>query len=412
MGSKNQFSVHGPAYNPHTSSDGKTVHSPGGSSGGSAAAVAAGMCRVALGSDTGGSVRLPASWCGVVGFKPTYGRISRYGLSAYGSSLDAVGILARSTQDVQSVFRVVAVPDPRDMTCMSTQLRTRIDRLADARPWINSDDSSSPSSSSPSSLSPSSSSALPLSGVRIGIPRELWVEELSPAAIKAWKHGAAKLEALGCQLTPISLPHIPHTLPAYYTLALAEASSNLSRYDGIRFGTRRAAPESPACATAASKYAATRTAGLGGEARRRVILGTYVMSAAAHSHYYLPSQRIRRIVQHEFDRVFALPNAARFARPPRDASAGRDDGGVDAILCPTATDTAPRADGAHEAGPVASYVNDVMTVPANLAGIPAVSVPFGRHDGMPLGLQLAAQYGDDELLLRIARYLQSGDHVL
>ncbi|KAJ1730592.1 Trimeric GatFAB AmidoTransferase(AdT) complex subunit, partial [Coemansia biformis] len=220
MGSKNAFGIYGPAHNPHRLDD-ASRHSPGGSSGGSAAAVAAGLCRIALGSDTGGSVRLPAAWCGVVGFKPTYGRVSRYGLVSYGSSLDTVGILARSVDDACAAYRAMAIPDPRDMTCMTQTLRRRISALAGSRPWLEEADGDKP-----------------LARVRIGIPREFWVEELSAPALDAWRSGADRLAALGCEVVPVSLPHTRHALPAYYTLALAEASSNLARYDGVRFGSR------------------------------------------------------------------------------------------------------------------------------------------------------------------------------
>ncbi|KAJ2125322.1 Trimeric GatFAB AmidoTransferase(AdT) complex subunit [Coemansia sp. RSA 720] len=384
MGSLSQTSVHGPAHNLHPEHS-SALHSPGGSSGGSAAAVAARMCRVALGSDTGGSVRLPASWCGVCGFKPSYGRVSRYGLASYASSLDSVGILARSTRDIRDTFNIVSAPDRRDMTCMSKSLRTRIHALSASREWISRD---------------TECASEPLRGVRIGVPSEFWVTELSPSAVDAWKQGAAKLSSLGCDIIPVSLPHIPHTLPAYYTLALAEASSNLARFDGIRFGTRHM-PTLSTRANASLKYAQTRSMGFGDEVKRRILLGTFVMSARAHEHYYLPSQRIRRLVQREFNRIFALPNVLCTTNTKADA---RNVDKVDAILFPTATDTAP-VQGTSD-NPVTAYVNDVMTVSANMAGIPAISVPFGLHNGMPLGLQIAAQYGDDDIVLRIAHYLE------
>ncbi|KAJ2782927.1 Trimeric GatFAB AmidoTransferase(AdT) complex subunit [Coemansia javaensis] len=393
MGSRTAAGLHGAAFNPA-----RAGHSPGGSSGGSAAAVAAGLCRAALGSDTGGSVRLPAAWCGVVGFKPTYGRVSRHGLVAYASSLDAVGVLARSVADARAVYAAIAAPDPRDMTCMSPGLRRRIDALAAARPWL---------------AAAAEPDGRPLAGIRIGVPREFWVDELSPAALDAWRGGAARLAALGCDVVAVSLPSTRHALPAYYTLALAEASSNLARYDGIRFGARAPAAAAAAVArhgrlaNASLKYAATRSAMLGSEVQRRILLGTYVMGAAAAEHYYRPSQRIRRLVQRELDAVFALPNALAASAPlPLDA---RPPGRVDALLLPTATDTAPPQCAPDDECPVASYVNDVMTVAANLAGVPAISVPAPpKGDGdMPLGLQLVAQYGDDDLLLRIARGLEA-----
>ncbi|KAJ2503970.1 Trimeric GatFAB AmidoTransferase(AdT) complex subunit [Coemansia sp. RSA 2052] len=400
MGSKTTFSIYGTTYNPHASEqDTKRKepvesdrHTAGGSSGGSAAAVASGMCRAALGSDTGGSVRLPAAWCGVVGFKPTYGRISRHGLVAYGSSLDAVGIIARNVPDVQCVFRVAAVPDRRDMTCMTSSLRARIAALAESRPWVT------------QIRERDEPEAAPLAGIRVGIPEEYWVSELSEPALESWKAGASRLAALGCEVVSVSLPHTPSALPAYYTLAWAEASSNLARYDGIRYGRRSGTrPETRDLQNASQKYANTRSEGFGAEVQRRILLGTYVMSSAASEHYFGPSQKIRRLIQQEFDAIFALPNAlhaagsaaTRISRPP---------GAVDVLLFPTATGAAPRL-GDQEDSRVANYVNDVMTVPASLAGIPAISVPVGYVDGLPLGLQLAAQYGDDELLLRVARHL-------
>ncbi|KAJ1958437.1 Trimeric GatFAB AmidoTransferase(AdT) complex subunit [Dipsacomyces acuminosporus] len=402
MGSKNKFSVYGPARNPRLPGPGDSTeepdlalyHTPGGSSGGSAAAVAAGMCRAALGSDTGGSIRLPAAWCGVVGFKPTYGRISRYGLVSYASSLDTIGIIARDVQDVQAVYRAISAPDHQDMTCMTDPLRTKIESLTSLRPWIK----------RPFERSCDDGSSKPLAGVRVGVPKECWVEELSAAALESWRSGADKLASLGAELIGVSLPHIPHSLPAYYTLALAEASSNLARYDGIRYGTRsRIRPNTKDLQNASQKYANTRDEGLGREVQRRILLGTYVMTSSACEHYYVPSQKIRRIIQQEFDSVFALPNALH-AAAAATMSTSRPQRAVDAILFPTATDTAPLLSDV-EASQVSSYVNDVMTVPANLAGIPAITVPAGLHKGMPVGLQLAAQYGDDELLLHIASYL-------
>ncbi|KAJ2831643.1 Trimeric GatFAB AmidoTransferase(AdT) complex subunit [Coemansia sp. 'formosensis'] len=400
MGSKNMFSVYGAALNPHTpESDAKRGdlteldrHTPGGSSGGSAAAVAAGMCRAALGSDTGGSVRLPAAWCGVVGFKPTFGRISRHGLVAYGSSLDTIGIIARNVEDVQSVFGVAAVPDPLDMTCMSSSLRERIKTLTNSRPWTMHVQGRNETESAP------------LAGIRVGIPEEYWVNELSAPALESWKAGASRLAALGCDVVSVSLPHTSSALPAYYTLAWAEASSNLARYDGIRYGRRSSIrPDTRGLQNASQKYANTRSEGFGAEVQRRILLGTYVMSSAASEHYFTPSQKIRRLIQEEFDSVFALPNALSMTNPPTPRPTSRPPG-IDVLLFPTATGAALRL-GDQENSRVANYVNDVMTVPASLAGIPAISVPVGRTDGMPLGLQLAAQYGDDELLLQVARYL-------
>ncbi|KAJ2553979.1 hypothetical protein EV175_002742 [Coemansia sp. RSA 1933] len=374
MGSKNEFSIYGATRNPcepvpnaASNSEKKYRHSPGGSSGGSAAAVASGMCRVALGSDTGGSVRLPAAWCGVVGFKPTYGRVSRHGLVAYGSSLDAVGVIARDVDDVHLAFHAISAPDSRDMTCMSKPLRMRIDALTRSRGWTKCLEQ----------RHDTTQSKRPLEGIRIGIPKEFWVDELSQSALESWEAGAQRLANLGCEIVQISLPHIPSSLPAYYTLAFAESSSNLARYDGIRYGTRSSErPVESIGKNASYKYANTRSDGLGNEVQRRVLLGTYVMTASASEQYHVLAQKIRRLIQHDFDSAFALPNALSIVHEADVTGAilSNRPEGVDALLFPTATDSAPLL-GREEPNPVTGYVNDVMTVPANLAGIPAISVP-------------------------------------
>ncbi|KAJ2517512.1 Trimeric GatFAB AmidoTransferase(AdT) complex subunit [Coemansia sp. RSA 2049] len=412
MGSKNEHSIYGPARNPSKPAVGEDdnskdeqnrYRSPGGSSGGSAAAVASGMCRVALGSDTGGSVRLPAAWCGVVGFKPTYGRVSRHGLVSYGSSLDTIGVLAKSVGDVFTTFSTISGPDPRDMTCMSMLLRKQIGGVIKSREWTRQVGQKGDCSQV---LEPFQK---PLTGVRVGIPKEFWVDELSHSALESWKAGAQLLANLGCEVVQVSLPHIPNSLPAYYTLAFAEASSNLARYDGIRYGTRSSQrPETTGSNNASYKYTCTRSEGFGVEVQRRILLGTYVMTASASEKYHVLAQKIRRLVQKDFDSVFSLPNAlALHSIKVSDAMLVNRPVGVDALLFPTTTDSAPFLD-AKDPNPITGYVNDVMTVSANLAGIPAISVPFGSDSAsMPIGLQLAAQYGDDDLLLAIASYLQS-----
>ncbi|KAJ2367322.1 Trimeric GatFAB AmidoTransferase(AdT) complex subunit [Coemansia sp. RSA 2607] len=355
MGAHTRDSVHGRTRNPWDAQ-----RSAGGSSGGAAAAVARGVCRVAVGSDTGGSVRLPAAWCGVVGYKPSYGLISRAGLVAYGSSLDTVGLLARTPCDVRSVLSILAHPDTRDMTCMPADLRQRIARLCGER-----------------------NARRGARGLRVGVAQETWVHELSPASLRAWRRACSALREMGCSVERVTLPHVRDALPAYYTVALAEAASNLARFDGVRYGEGRGV--------------------LGKEAARRVLLGGYVALAEASQGFLRPAQRVRRLVQRDFDRVFALPNALLHG-------GGWDSGedGVDLLLLPTAVGAAPevgRELAAEMACRAAGYVDDVMTVPANLAGIPAVSVPFGSDRGMPLGLQLMAQYGDDDLLLDMAERL-------
>ncbi|KAJ1668827.1 Trimeric GatFAB AmidoTransferase(AdT) complex subunit [Coemansia sp. RSA 1646] len=410
MGAKNEYTIYGAACNPREQMpgiDGNTKredqryrHSPGGSSGGSAAAVASGMCRVALGSDTGGSVRLPAAWCGVVGFKPTYGRVSRHGLVAYGSSLDAIGVMARDVNDVRATFRAISVPDSRDMTCMSGKLRMQIDALTESRTWTK-------NLAQMHNCLQTQKQQRPLAGIRIGIPKEFWVEELSCSALDSWKAGAQRLADLGCEVIQVSLPHIPSSLPAYYTLAFAESSSNLARYDGIRYGMRSSQrPVAVNGSNASYKYANTRSEGLGSEVQRRILLGTYVMTASASEQYHILAQKVRRLIQKDFDLVYALPNAlALHGSDMSDVFLRNRPTGVDALLFPTVTDTAPLLD-TEDQNLVTGYVNDIMTVPANLAGIPAISVPIGTDsNGMPVGLQLTAQYGDDDLLLSIAGHL-------
>ncbi|KAJ2784949.1 Trimeric GatFAB AmidoTransferase(AdT) complex subunit [Coemansia interrupta] len=371
MGSHTRDSMHGRTANPWDAE-----RSAGGSSGGGAAAVARGLCRVAVGSDTGGSVRLPAAWCGVVGFKPSYGRVSRAGLVAYGSSLDTVGLLARTTADVRQAFAVLAHPDARDMTCMTAHTRHRISHLCHTTRQDR----------------PNPTGALPLAHVRVGVPAECWVHELSDACTAAWRQACHVLQALGCSVERVSLGHLQSALPAYYTVALAEAASNMARFDGVRYGE-----------PSGMGVRAGRAALLGAEVQRRVLLGTYVMGVEARRRFLGPAQRIRRLVQRDMDGVFALPNAMR----PGGGPGGR---GVDVLLMPTAVGAAPLvSEETAEEGRcrAAGYVTDVMTVPANLAGIPAVSVPFGSDRGLPLGMQLMAQYGDDHLLLDVAEHLEA-----
>ncbi|KAF7727404.1 Trimeric GatFAB AmidoTransferase(AdT) complex subunit [Apophysomyces ossiformis] len=387
MGSANIYSDHGPVNNPYTyRHDYQALDDPaqrraaGGSSGGSAAAVAMNMCLAALGSDTGGSVRLPASYCGVVGFKPSYGRCSRRGLIAYANSLDTVGILAKSAKDVLTVYGVIAQHDPDDPTSMPTSLRNSADELDQelASRW-NSDD---------------------LTGLVVGIPQEYYVEPLSSDVKDVWRDGIRQLKKLGASIVPISLPHTRYALSAYYTVALAEASSNLARYDGVRFGHRSTAMPSDDLI-----YADTRAEGFGSEVQRRILLGTHVLTAGAYETLFLPAQRARRLIQSDFDETFLSPN-------PLNAKKTDTKGNVHLILTPSAISSAPNIDDciptADDNTRVANaYLNDVMTVPASLSGIPAVSIPFGksRENGYPIGLQLLGPYGHDRFLLRIADVL-------
>ncbi|KAG0165012.1 Trimeric GatFAB AmidoTransferase(AdT) complex subunit [Apophysomyces sp. BC1034] len=357
--------------------------SAGGSSGGSAAAVAMNMCLAALGSDTGGSVRLPASYCGVVGFKPSYGRCSRRGLIAYANSLDTVGVLARSAKDASLVYDVIAQHDSDDPTSMPTTLQTHIDELdQNLESQWDSD----------------------LTNLVVGVPQEYYVDPLSSAVKDVWRNGIRHLRDRGASIVPISLPHTRYALPAYYTIALAEASSNLARYDGVRYGHRNTTVPNDDLL-----YADTRADGFGSEVQRRILLGTHVLTAGAYETLFLPAQKARRLIQQDFDQAFYSPNALH----SEEVETG---GKVHVILTPSAISPAPRIDDCipipdDNTRVVNAYLNDVMTVPASLAGIPAISVPFGKcpESGYPIGLQLLGPYGHDRFLLRIASVLERYD---
>lgn len=337
MGGLNTHSVFGAVANPAAAG-----RSAGGSSGGAAAAVAAGLCRVSIGSDTGGSVRLPAAYCGVYGLKPSYGLVSRWGLVAYADSLDTIGVLARSVDDVRAAFDVIAHADARDATSR-------------ARP---------PTAAAPESLH----------GVRIGVPDELFPAELDPAAGDAVDDVLAALHALGAEIVPVSLPSVRRSLGAYYTLALAEASSNLARYDGMQFGH---------CAGGADYHAAAAAsrAALGREVQKRILLGTHALSADAWDSYFLKAQRIRAAIAREVDAAWAR---------------------ADVLVHPTALGGAPRLDARAPASD-SEYAQDVLTAVANLAGIPALSAPARRTaGGLPLGVSFAAPWGAEPRVFAVA----------
>ncbi|RKP27415.1 amidase signature enzyme [Syncephalis pseudoplumigaleata] len=367
MGSANLFSAYGPVHHPLSmpsaaNADDASIRVAGGSSGGSAAAVAAGLCHAAIGSDTGGSVRLPSAYCGIVGFKPSYGQCSRYGLVSYASSLDTVGILAQHVDDAQLLFEIVKGHDPRDA---SMAVATAGD---DVPPQVESD----------------------LAGIVVGIPEEYYVDELSPEIVAAWQAAADHLQARGAEIRFVSCPHTRHALAAYYVIAPAEASSNLARYDGIRYGNTFDA------------YATTRQTGFGDEVQRRLLLGSFVLSESAYDDHFVRAQRVRRLVQQDFDRCFRIPR-------PRSSTTSSPATAVDVLLTPCNITTAPTVQEARRGGGgVSAYVNDVMTVPASLAGIPAISIPWTRSstDDYPIGVQLMAQYGQDAMLLRVARALE------
>lgn len=349
MGSSNETSFYGPVRNPWD-----LDRVPGGSSGGSAAAVAAGLCSAATGTDTGGSIRQPAALTGICGLKPTYGRVSRYGMVAFASSLDQAGPMARSAADMALLLQAMAGFDERDSTS--------IDRPV-----------------------PDYAAALeaPLTGLRIGLPAEYFNAGLDAAVGDAVRAALAELERLGARLVDITLPHTALSVPAYYVVAPAEASSNLARYDGVRYGYRA---ENPVDLT--DLYKRSRSEGFGAEVKRRILIGTYVLSAGYYDAYYLKAQRVRRLIREDFLGAF---------------------GQVDVIAAPTTPQPAFRL-GEKQHDPVAMYLSDIYTIAANLAGLPALSVPCGLVQGLPVGLQLIGRDFDEARLLNLAhRYQQVTD---
>ena len=346
MGSSTENSAYGVTHNPW---DLKRV--PGGSSGGSAAAVAARLAPAALGTDTGGSVRQPASFCGVTGIKPTYGLNSRYGLVAYGSSLDSVGVLARSAADAAVLLRVMAGYDPADATSLHL-----------------------PGPSLPLPAEPE------LAGLKIGVPQEYFIAGIQPE-VEAGVHSAvARLRELGAEVRTISLPHTGYALPVYYLIAPAEASANLARYDGVRFGPR------VADADGIEMYRKTRGAGFGAEVKRRIMLGTYALSAGYYDAYYGQAQKVRTLIRRDFEAAFET---------------------VDVIAAPVAPTTA-FCIGQHGDDPLAMYLEDVFTLPANLAGIPGLAFPVGFDgQGLPVGMQLMGPALGEERLFRMAHAYQT-----
>jgi aspartyl-tRNA(Asn)/glutamyl-tRNA(Gln) amidotransferase subunit A len=344
MGSSTENSAYGVTHNPWN-----LERVPGGSSGGSAAAVAARMCFAALGTDTGGSVRQPASFCGATGLKTSYGRVSRYGLIAYGSSLDTVGALARSAADLAPLFSQMAGHDPLDSTSVQEP------------------------------VSPIELNAAGLSGLRLGVPREYFIEGLQPAVESAVRQAVAQLEALGAVVREVSLPHTDLALPVYYLIAPAEASANLARYDGMRYGPRHGPGQYP------EDFFVTRGDLFGPEVKRRIMLGTYALSAGYYEAYYGQAQKVRTLIKSDFEAAFEQ---------------------VDLIACPVAPTTA-FAIGQHGDDPLAMYLEDVFTLPANLAGIPGISLPVGfDSDGLPIGMQLMAPHLGEDRLFRAAHAYQ------
>ena len=354
MGSSNETSVYGNAVNPWKFSD--KALTPGGSSGGSASAVAADLCLAAIGTDTGGSIRQPAAFTGIVGIKPTYGRCSRWGIVAFASSLDQAGPMCKSVRDTAIMLEAMCGFDQKDST---------------------------------SSESPVPNFEAMLTGniknKKIGIPREYRLDGMSPQIESLWKDGADMLRNAGAEVVDISLPHTKYALPAYYVIAPAEASSNLARYDGVRFGLRA---KLNAGESITEMYERSRSEGFGNEVQRRVMIGTYVLSAGFYDAYYNRARKVRSLIKKDFEDVFAA--------------------GIDAILTPTTPSAAFELGKLETADPVEMYLNDVFTVTVNLAGLPGISVPAGLNsEGLPLGLQLIGRPWEEGDLMNIAHTLES-----
>jgi aspartyl-tRNA(Asn)/glutamyl-tRNA(Gln) amidotransferase subunit A len=349
MGSSNETSYFGKVKNPW---DKERV--PGGSSGGSAAAVAARMCAAATGTDTGGSIRQPASLCGLSGLKPTYGVCSRYGMIAFASSLDQAGPMAKSSEDLALMMNVMAGFDPRDSTSLQ---RDKEDYTRDLNK--------------------------PLTGLRIGLPREYFAEGLDAGVAKVVEEAIAAYRKLGAETVEISLPNTQLSIPVYYVLAPAEASSNLARFDGVRYGYR-----APEYADLLDMYSKTRAQGFGDEVKRRIMIGTYVLSAGYYDAYYLKAQKIRRLIAQDFTDAFKH---------------------CDVIMGPAAPGTAFKM-GEKTADPVSMYLEDLYTIAVNLAGLPGMSIPAGFSNGLPVGLQIIGNYFDEARMLGVGhQYQQTTD---
>ncbi len=345
MGSSTENSAFFPTRNPW---DPQRV--PGGSSGGSAVAVAAGQCFFALGGDTGGSIRLPAAFCNVVGLKPTYGRVSRYGLIALASSFDTIGPLTRTVEDAALVLQVIAGPDGRDSTALP-------DPVPDYRAALD----------------------RPVKGLRLGLPREYFVSGMEAGVEAALREAIRRFEALGMEVCEVSLPHTPYALAVYYLILFAEASANLARFDGVRFGV--AAEEAQ---TIADLYLQTRQKGFGAEVKRRILLGAFTLSAGYYDAYYLKAQRVRTLLRQDFERAFEE---------------------CDVLLTPVSPSVAFRL-GEKIADPLAMYLSDIYLVAVNPAGVPALALPCGFADGLPVGMQLIGRHGAESLLFQVGHAYQ------
>jgi aspartyl-tRNA(Asn)/glutamyl-tRNA(Gln) amidotransferase subunit A len=352
MGSSNETSFFGPVISPWRRKGANTPLVPGGSSGGSAAAVAAGLCLGATGTDTGGSIRQPAAFTGIVGLKPTYGRCSRWGIVAYASSLDQAGPFARTVRDTAILLRSMAGHDPKDTTSVDRPVPDYEAALGKS-----------------------------IKGMKIGIPKEYRVDGMAAEIDAVWDQGAQWLEAAGAEMIEVSLPHTKYALPTYYIVAPAEASSNLARYDGVRYGLRVPGRD------VADMYQKTRAEGFGKEVRRRIMIGTYVLSSGYYDAYYLRAQKVRTLIKRDFEEVFAK--------------------GVDAILTPATPSAAFGIGEKTGADPIDMYLNDVFTVTVNLAGLPGIAVPAGvSAEGLPLGLQLIGRPFDEETLFSLGQVIE------
>ena len=349
MGSSNETSFYGPVKNPWD-----VTRVPGGSSGGSVASVAAGLAPVATATDTGGSIRQPAALTNLTGIKPTYGRVSRYGMIAFASSLDQAGVVARSAEDAAQVLQAMSGFDPKDSTSVERPIDDLVSGLGNS-----------------------------ITGLRIGLPSEYFADGLAPGIRARIEEAIKVLESLGATFKEISLPNSPLSVPTYYVVAPAEASSNLARFDGVRYGHRAEGAK-----TLEALYKHSRGEGFGAEVQRRIMIGTYVLSHGYYDAYYLQAQKVRRLIYDDFKRAFAE---------------------VDLVLGPTVTDVAFKL-GAKTDDPVAMYLNDIYTIAANLAGIPAMSLPCGFVEGLPTGFQLMGNFFDEARMLNVAhQYQQATD---
>lgn len=352
MGSSNETSAFGPVVSPWQRKGSNAKLVPGGSSGGSAAAVAANLCLGATGTDTGGSIRQPAAFTGIVGIKPTYGRCSRWGIVAFASSLDQAGPFARTVQDTAILLRSMAGHDPKDSTCSDKEVPDYEKAIGKS-----------------------------VKGMKIGIPKEYRIDGMPAEIEKLWSEGAEWLKKAGAEIVEISLPHTKYALPAYYIVAPAEASSNLARYDGVRYGLREPGKD------ILELYEKTRAAGFGAEVKRRVLIGTYVLSAGYYDAYYLRAQKVRTLIKRDFEEAFKQ--------------------GIHAVLTPATPSSAFAIGEKSGADPVEMYLNDVFTVTVNMAGLPGIAVPAGLDSSsLPLGLQLIGRPFDEESLFSLGHVIE------